>query len=364
MAIKKLKNGKYQVYVIDAFKQKIRLRFINKKDAEYLETKIKNEKYTKKLEQLGLRSKRYLLEEMLNEYLIIKKQLSPRSYKKYSGVVNQIKIFVENSKIKYIDEFTTDYGTQFYNFLTKEEMVLVNGKGIIRKASPKTINFYLQTLKSFFNDEVNKNHILKSPVMHLRTVKAELKKPEYYTIEELQKFFKQDMQIVYRQFFLGLLYTGMRYNEAANLKWDDVDLKKKILFVKNSLENKLKTVKSERAIPIPAPLLELLNQINESKKSEYVFSTSTGKKIRERTALQIVKKVALKADIKTRVNLHKFRATYASQLAAEKIAIESIQSLLGHSSVTTTQKSYANSDAADLSPEVSVLNNILNKKEF
>jgi site-specific recombinase XerD len=96
----------------------------------------------------------------------------------------------------------------------------------------------------------------------------------------------------------------------------------------------------------------------ENKKSDFVFCTSSGTKMRERKALSVCKDVAEKAELSSRAFLHKFRATYATVLVRNKVPLETIKELLGHSSVTITEKSYANNVSAGMFADVDVLDNI------
>lgn len=361
MSIKKLTNGKWMLYTTDYKGRKIRLRFDKERDAIAKQNDLAKEKYDKKLIRLKLREDRYLMSESLKDFELTKSMLRPKSIQKYSAVIKQIKFMIYSLKIKYLDQFTPDHGTLFFNELVKEKVVGVGDKARTVKAAPKTINFYLQVIKTFFQEEVAKDHILKSPVLHLKFVKHEKKKPDYYTVEELKKFFSQEMQTAYRNFFLGLLHSGMRFSEASNLKWNEVDLKKKLVFVKPKDDHKLKTINSERAIPMNEELFNLLSKIHNEKKSEYVFTSPNGMQIRERRALEICKGVAQKAGLTSRSFLHKFRATYATLLIQNNIRLESIKELLGHSSTKETEKSYANNDPTKLHREVAVLDGILDK---
>lgn len=359
MAIKELPNGMYMLYTVNYNGQKIRLRFKKKKDAEAYQNKIEAEKYDKKLVRLKLKEERYLFADSMKDFELTKSMLRPKSIQKYSAVIKQILLFAESLKIKYLDQFTSDHGTLFYNELIKEKVVGEGENTRTTKAAPKTINFYIQTLKTFFQAEVSKNHILKSPVLHIKFVRHDKKKPEYYTVEELKKFFSQEMQSAYRYFFIGLLNSGMRFAEASNLTWEDIDFKKKLMYVRSKAGHKLKTINSERAIPMNEELFGLLTKLNKERKSEYVFASSNGKQIRERRALEVCKSIASNAGITSRSFLHKFRATYATLLIRNKISLESIKELLGHASLIETEKSYANNDSTQMHSEVSVLDGIL-----
>ena len=358
MSVKKLANGKYFLYTVDSRERKVRLRFDKKEDAEALEAMIRKEKYEQKLARVGLRKTRHVLAECLEDFRLTKTLLQPKSVQKYNMVIKQFRYFCEKIGVKYIEEFASEHSSMYYNELIKIETRVKDGENVTIRSAPKTINFYIQTVKAFFQDEVAKDHIMKSPMLHIRNVKVPKKRPDFYTIEELKLIFSHEMPLVYRNFFLGLLYSGMRFAEAANLTWDNIDFGRRILLVKPQVGFNLKTESSERAIPMTQELLYLLETIFKTKKSNYVFVTEHGTQIRERKALSICKDIAKKAGVNSRAFLHKFRATYATLLIRNKVSLESIKELLGHSSVTMTESAYANNDSAGLHAEVAVLDQI------
>jgi len=85
-------------------------------------------------------------------------------------------------------------------------------------------------------------------------------------------------------------------------------------------------------------LFNLLNLVIGNKLSElYPFCSPTGKQLKERRMLEVCKRVAADAGIKSRAFLHKFRHTYATLLIHRGVPIESIKELLGHWSVVQTE---------------------------
>jgi len=361
MSIKKLPNGKHFLYTLDSKGNKVRIRFERKEDAEALEAIMKQQRYNEKLIGVGLRKARYLFNDQLSDFELTKSQLRPKSYQKYKAVIKQIQLFAEKNHVKYLDEFTSNHGTKFYNELVKTTTTIKDNEVIKVSAAPKTINFYLQTLKAFFQEEVIKDHLLKSPVLGMKYVKVEKKKPEFYTTDDLKKIFAQEMPLAYRNFYLGLLYSGMRFSEAANLSWDDIDFPRKLILVRSKPGHKLKSYSSERAIPMNEVFYQLLQVLLKNKKSDlFVFTNTTNNQMRERRALAICKKAAESAGITTRVFLHKFRATYATWLIRNKTSLESIKELLGHASMIETEKSYANNESDHLHKDVASLDEIFN----
>jgi integrase/recombinase XerD len=130
---------------------------------------------------------------------------------------------------------------------------------------------------------------------------------------------------------MGLLFTGMRFGELANLTWEDVDFERRFIYVRSKENFRTKTHNSERAIPMIDDLQKLLLVIYKSKKlNKYTFCSPTGKQLKERRVLGVCKEVAVKAGISSRAFLHKFRHTYATLLIQRGIPIESIKELLGH----------------------------------
>jgi site-specific recombinase XerD len=272
-----------------------------------------------------------------------------------------MKLFSEVVGINYIDEFAPDHATLFYNELVKEKMDPTGNTKRILKPKPKTVNFFIQSARSFFTQEVIKNHIKKNPFLHIKSLKVEKPKPEFYSIAELKSFFEQEMPDAYRNAFLGLLLTGMRFGELANLTWDDVDFQRRFIYVRTKENFRTKTHNSERAIPIIDNLYKLLIQMFRNKQSEiYPFCTTTGKQLKERRTLEVCKKVAEDAGITSRAFLHKFRHTYATLLIQRGTPIESIKELLGHWSIVQTE-AYAHNNTDHLLLQVSRLNKLLTK---
>lgn len=349
MSIIKRLNGRYLVDILDQYGSRIRRTFEKYSDAQAFETKIKNEKYEKKLIGLSLKKSRHLVKKEITYYQNSKADLRPKSVQKYSHVIKQIELFIESCGVKYIDEFTTEHATQF-----KE--ALINGNGP-EQPKPKTINFYLMVLKAFFREQFIKGNVERDPTIHLKNVRHDKVKPDYYTSEELKAFFLQPMHESYKTAFLGLLLTGLRFAELANLKWKHVNLYKKILIVESDGNFRTKTKNSERVVPISDYLFEILEDLKCNDKEDYVFRTPNGKQLRERRLLERCKVIAKRAGIFSNATLHKFRHTFATFLILNGVQIQNIKELLGHSTIVQTEI-YAHNKSDHLHSDVKILDNI------
>lgn len=271
----------------------------------------------------------------------------------------ELQKFAQAVGLKYIDEFTPDHATLLYNELIREKETIRGKKKIKTRAKPKTVNFFLIVLRALFQQEYIKEHIKRNPMLHIRNLKVEKRKPEFYTKEELKSFFAQPMDDAYRLAFMGLLFTGMRFAELANIAWEDIDFGNRLLFVRPKENFKTKTSNSERAIPLNIIMYELLVKYYPNRLSEeYVFTSPKGFQIRERKMLAMCKTIAQKAGITNNAYLHKFRHTYATMLIHNGVKIQNIKELLGHWSVSETER-YAHNNSNHLHQDVSELDNLL-----
>ena len=309
-----------------------------------------------------MRKSRYSFDKVIKDFEQSKNTLRPNTIKRYKPILTQFKLFVDALGLKYVDEFNSDHGTLLLNEIVKER---IDPKGVtdrILKPKPKTVNMYLQVIKALFREEQIKGHIIKNPLIHIKNLKAEKRTPDFYSADELKRFFSQEMNEFYRNTFLGLFYTGMRFAELANLTWDDVDLNSRLIHVRSTEQFKTKTAKGERAIPISDELFEILKDMKLKNTCIYTFPAPNGKQLRERQTLAVCKQIANAADIKSNAYLHKFRHTYATYLIRKGVPIQDIKELLGHSSVVETEI-YAHNNSDHLHDKIKHLGNILNSKD-
>jgi len=359
MAIKQKPNGNYLVNIRDQNGTRLKRTFRTRREAEVFESSIKMEKYENQLIRNGVKSARYLFVQAADDFLLTKSDLRATSQRKYLFVIEELKKFAEALHLKYVDEFLPDHATLLYNELIREKETIRGKKKVKAKAKPKTVNFFLATVRAFFQQEYVKDHIKRNPMLHVKNLKVERRKPEFYTKEELKAFFSQSMDDAYRLAFMGLLFTGMRFGELANITWEDVDFERRLFFVRSTDNFKTKTFNSERAIPMSNIMYELLIRYSSHRLSDkYVFTSPQGFQLRERRMLEICKSIAANAGILSNAYLHKFRHTYATMLIYNGVKIQNIKELLGHWSVSETER-YAHNKSDHLHSDVSHLDNLL-----
>jgi len=361
MSTRRKTNGKFIADVYDEFGERHPKTFNTKAEAKAFEASLTKEKYENRLIKTKLKKKRYLFEEQLKHFELSKQELRPGSIKRYKFIINQIRVFGETMGVIYVDQFTPDHATRFKEELTRERKDPTHNTNRMVTAKPKTINFYLATIKAFFQHEYIQGHIATNPLLHIKNMRIEKKKADYYSINELKAFFAQEMCIEYRQIFMGFLLTGLRFAELANLQWNDIDLVNLTIYVHSKEGFVTKTHNGERLIPIGTDLYKLLKFMrNKQNGDDIVFLTPKGCKIRERSLLHACKAIAKSASISSKANIHKFRHTYATMLIHRGVSIQNIKELLGHHSVVQTEI-YAHNKADHLHNDVSKLDHLLSQ---
>ena len=141
-------------------------------------------------------------------------------------------------------------------------------------------------------------------------------------------------------FIFELLYaTGIRVSELTNLKWDDI----------NEIDESIKVFgkgKKWRLIPMTKRLINRLFKYKKeqqsflaqkNKQSDYLLVNKSGEKIHARGVEFICESFAKKWGLGTTFHPHTFRHTYATALLENGAGIRSVQELLGHQSLSTTQ---------------------------
>ena len=246
---------------------------------------------------------------------------------------------------------------KFLNFIYKYDSILLKEFGKIdRQAirhflgkeyevgnSAKTVARRLASIKSLFNYLVQAEVICDNPAIHIKTPKVEKKIPTFVQenkIEELMKMPDAVTLIGKRdRAILELFYaTGIRLNELAGLNIGSVNPQEKLLRV-------LGKGNKERIVPFGKPAKNALESYLKKRGKSWASSQETPlftgrgeKRIAVRTIQQRVN-IYLKAVLggRTGASPHTLRHTFGTHLLENDADIRSIQELLGHSSISSTQ---------------------------
>lgn len=155
------------------------------------------------------------------------------------------------------------------------------------------------------------------------------------------------------------LYTGMRVGEVCGLRWEDIDLQRRVLHVSRTrsyvwnvirercetYEDTPKTKNSDRDIPISSSLYRALCTLRKKRDPElfpYVVG-STNKGSNGRCINETLRRVLSKLKLPS-ITFHGLRHTFATRLVESKCDIKTVSTILGHSTVATTMNLYVHPD--------------------
>ena len=210
------------------------------------------------------------------------------------------------------------------------------------KYSNKTISRNISALRSFFKYLVSNGLIDKNPMTLVTNPKFDKKLPKYLNYEDTEKLlnaFDNNNYIGLRNsLILEMLYsTGMRVSEIVSIKLNDISIDNKNIKITGK-GNK------ERFVYFGTKCLELLKlYLKKSypklnvKDSDYLLLSKTGRKINDREIRTIIDTATKIVHIEMKISPHVLRHTFATHMLNEGADLRSVQELLGHVNLSTTQ---------------------------
>jgi tyrosine recombinase XerC len=216
--------------------------------------------------------------------------------------------------------------------------------------SAATVGRKLSALRTFFRYMLRQNVIKIDPLAGIAGPKIGLAIPVFLTVDETFALLETpgpgDTYMLRDRAMLELLYsTGIRVSELVSRDLDDLDFEEEVLRVRGK-GNK------ERLVPIGRPALEALNgwiplrnqllraRISRGRSVEKnaMFLSGRGGRLSARSVERIVKAYGERAGINQIVTPHALRHSFATHLLEMGADLRSVQELLGHASLSTTQR--------------------------
>jgi len=297
------------------------------------------------------------------------KNLSIKTIKSYYQTLALFSKYLEEEKqISKVDEvnkniieeyleFTKERGK--YSYVANDKSLEINyqqnRKDLGKEISPITINCYLRNIKVFFN-WLEENQIIKSnTVSKAKFLKVKRKAKDQITDDEWKSLIKA-MDLTkfheYRDYVITnlILDTGMRLTECINLTINDADLDRRSILIPAEI-NKSKKDRVVFYSPIMNKILQKWLRFKDSmQSSDLLFPTQRTNSIL--TACNFERNFRgymLRIGLNNNITPHSLRNNFARRfLIASKGDIYTLSRLLGHSSVTVTEKAYLDLSDEDL----------------
>jgi len=269
------------------------------------------------------------LMEEYEAYLIDVKRASSNTVASYMRDIHQFASYLSDANIEQSD-VSRDTISNYMNFLHD------NGK------SAATSSRSLASLKSFFNFAVTQGLRESNPVVNIQVEKAEKKLPQILTGKEVELLLDQpkctDLKGYRDKAMLELLYaTGIRVSELINLDVDDINIPGG--FIKCTSGGKV------RIIPLYPAAIKALHEYIENIRPKMVadireqslFVNVSGERMSRQGFWKIIKHYQEKAQIDKDITPHTLRHSFAAHLLENGADLRSIQEMLGHSDISSTQ---------------------------
>jgi integrase/recombinase XerC len=268
--------------------------------------------------------KRYI-NKFLN-YLEVEKDVSRHTLLNYSKDLEEFSAFIDSDDLRSVTHLKL---RTWLAYLKKKNYAK---SSIARK---------LSALRSFFKFCIREGFIDTNPAVSLSTPKQEKKLPNFLTEDEVLKLLEAppvNSEIGLRdRAILEILYsTGIRVGELVALNKENVDFIGGVIKVKGK-------GKKERLVPVGESALKALKSYLKRRKSQentsarVVFLNSRGRRINQRTIRRIVEKYIKQFCSKSGVSPHTLRHSFATHMLDRGADLRSVQELLGHSNLSTTQ---------------------------
>jgi integrase/recombinase XerC len=212
---------------------------------------------------------------------------------------------------------------------------------LMKRASRATAQRHLAAIKSFLrNREVSTG--ASNPARGLRSPRREKHLPSILAEREVADLIgdapEQDDRAGFRDRAMAetLYSSGLRISELVGLDWTDLDLEMGLLRVRHGKGNQ------ERIVPIGEPAIEALQawrkNMPKGADAGAIFTNLRGRRISTRGVELIVARLLARSGVANRITPHGLRHSFATHLLDNGADLRSIQEMLGHASLTTTQR--------------------------
>lgn len=212
-----------------------------------------------------------------------------------------------------------------------------------KKLANSTVSRNLASIRSFFNFLMQERRIEENPAGDLESPRQEKKLPKVISMKEIDSLLKQPDELkvsgIRDKAMLELLYaTGIRVSELIDLGVNDVNTESGYIRCTGKGSK-------ERIVPVGAMAIQKVkNYIEEGRsklvkdlKEQSLFVNQHGRRLTRQGFWKIIKKYARQAQIKKEITPHTLRHSFATHLLENGADLRSVQEMLGHADISTTQ---------------------------
>jgi integrase/recombinase XerD len=264
-------------------------------------------------------------------FLQVEKGLSDNSIYSYTYDLKKLSEFLSTKNKDMLDATQEDI-QQFLKFEKTK-----------KKNSERTLARSLAAIRQFYNFISDNFEEIDNPTTKIESPHIKKTLPDFLNVKEVDKLFssisENDMYELRDKTIFELLYScGLRISEAIELNYNNIDYENSYIkiFGKGS---------KERIVPAGDEAIRLLKKyIAESRsdilgtrESDYLFISKKGSKLNRKSVWRLLKNYVIRTKIKKNITPHTLRHSFATHLIENGADLRSVQELLGHMDISTTQ---------------------------
>ena len=263
-------------------------------------------------------------------YLTEEKHAQKNTLNSYARDLNQFQTWLMANGITDLKKVKKETVNEYLQYMS--------GKG----KSPATVTRSTASIRSFYNYMLREGRVKTNPAKAVTSQKVERKYPEILTNREVELFLEQPKCVDEKGFrdhaMLELLYaTGIRVSELIGLNVEDVNLT--VGFIRCTTHGK------ERIIPLYTAAVKALREYMEKirpriiadENQQALFVNMSGERMSRQGFWKIIKYYQEKAEINKDITPHTLRHSFAVHLLENGADLRSIQEMLGHADISSTQ---------------------------
>jgi integrase/recombinase XerD len=263
-------------------------------------------------------------------YVRVEKGLAENTVAAYGRDLRKFQAFAESNRLQ-------------LSSVRRDDVVDFLGTLYRRKLDSRSVARHLVTLRNFFRFALSEGHIKEEPTLNLESPKVWKTLPSYLSLGDVDRLLalpdpatplgSRDKAMV------ELLYsTGLRVSELVGLRLGDVDLQTGCLrCIGKGDKERLVPVGREAVSAVQQYLRDARPKLVRGRPSPHLFVNRLGGKLSRVGFWKILRGYGKKAGLRGRLTPHKLRHSFATHLLERGADLRSVQLMLGHADISTTQ---------------------------
>ena len=263
-------------------------------------------------------------------YLSKVKQASTNTISSYMRDIRQFSQWLNSSAGIDVIDATQVNICDFLSFLEKQER------------TPATISRSLASIKNFYAYVVSSGFLEKTPVVDIHVDRGEKKLPQILTGREIELLLAQPVCVDAKGYrdkaMLEVMYaTGMRVSELLDLDIDDVNIEQGIIKCSGEKKSRVIPLYPTAKKALSAYLRDIRDGMITSREERALFVNINGVRMSRQGFWKILKHYQATANIEKEITPHTLRHSFAVHLLENGADLSSLQELMGHSDISSTQ---------------------------